>query len=185
MPQTIDIEVLLAGVYAVFLLVVALSLELVARHTHHRSMQMRTAGFRYHRHHDVWECPAGQQLKPIATDYARRVVRYRASAQICNACSIKHLCTESEEGREIEHNPDSWLESEIARFHRGISLALLFLAGLLLVVEIIRHQRPMELLILSGLLVPIALLGSQLLSAFLTPGRAVVGKDKETSRPFP
>jgi hypothetical protein len=51
--------------------------------------------------------------------------------------SIKHLCTESEEGREIEHHPDSWLESEIARFHRGISLALLFLAGLLLVVEMI------------------------------------------------
>jgi hypothetical protein len=73
--------------------------------------------------------------------------------------SQKHLCTESEEGREIEHNPDSWLESEIARFHRGISLALLFLAGLLLVVEMIRHQRPMELLILSGFLVPIAVLG--------------------------
>jgi hypothetical protein len=98
-------------------------------------------------------------------------IRYRAAAHVCNACSIKHLCTESEEGREIEHNPDSWLESEIARFHRGISLALLFLAGLLLVVEMIRHQRPMELLILSGFLVPIALLGSQLSSAYFAPRR--------------
>jgi hypothetical protein len=85
--------------------------------------------------------------------------------------SIKHLCAESDEGREIEHNPDSWLESEIARFHRGISLALLFLAGLPLVVEMLRHQRPMELLILSGFLVPIALLGSQLSLAFLAPRR--------------
>src|SRR5215831_16683778 len=67
----------------------------------------------YHRRHDVWECPTGQQLKPIATDYTRRLVRYRAPAHICNACSLKHLCTESDEGREIEHNPDSWLESEI------------------------------------------------------------------------
>ena len=184
MLQTIDIEVFLAGAYAIFLLIVVLGLELVARHAHHRSKQMRVAGFRYHRRHDVWECPTGQQLKPIATDYTRRLVRYRAPAHICNACSIKHLCTESDEGREIEHNPDSWLQSEIARFHHGISLALLFLAALLLVVEMLRHQRPMELLILSGLLVPIALLGSQLLSAFLTPGRAVVGKDKETSRPF-
>jgi len=114
MPQTIDIEVFLAGAYAVFLLLVALGLELVTRHAHHRSRQMRIAGFRYH--HDFWECPAGQQLKPIATDYAPRLVRYRAPAHICNACSIKHLCTESEEGREIEHNPDSWLESEIAPF---------------------------------------------------------------------
>jgi len=171
MPQTIDPEVLLAGAYAVFLLLVALGLELVARHAHHRSRQMRVAGFRYHRHHDVWECPTGQQLKPIATDYARRLVRYRAPAHICNACSIKHLCTESDEGREIEHHPDSWLESEIARFHRGISLALLFLAGVLLVVEMFRHQRPMELLILSGFLAPVALLGSQLSSAFFAARR--------------
>ena len=171
MSQTVDIEVFLAGAYAVFLLLVALGLELLARHSHHRSKQMRVAGFRYHRQHDVWECPAGQQLKPIATDYGRRLVRYRAPAHICNACSIKHLCTESEEGREIEHNPDSWLESELARFHRGISLALLFLAGLLLVVEMIRHQGPMELLILSGFLVPVALLGSQWSSAFLASRR--------------
>jgi len=171
MPQTIDIEVLLTGLYAMFLLLVALALELVARHVHHRSKQMRIAGFRYHRHYDVWECPAGQQLKPVTAEYARRPVRYRAPAHLCNACSIKHLCTDSEEGREIEHNPDSWLESEIARFHRGISLALLFLAGLLLVVEMIRHGRPIELLILSGFLAPIALLGTQLWLAFLAPRR--------------
>ena len=172
MLQTIDIEVFLAGAYAIFLLIVALGLELVARHAHHRSRQMRVAGFRYHRQHDVWECPTGQQLKPIATDYTmRRLVRYRAPAHVCNACSIKHLCTESDEGREIEHNPDSWLQSEIARFHRGISLALLFLAALLLVVEMLRHKRPMELLMLSGFLVPIALLGSQLSSTFLAPRR--------------
>lgn len=183
MSQAIDIEVFLAGAYAVFLLLVALGLELVARHTHHRSKHMRVAGFRYHRHHDVWECPTGQQLKPIATDYARRLVRYRAPAHICNACSLKHLCTESAEGREIEHNPNSWLESEIARFHRGISLALLFLAGLLLGIEMIRHQRPMELLFLSGFLVPIALLGSQLLSAFLSQSQGSLYKDKEAFRP--
>ena len=171
MPQTIDIEVLLAVAYAVFLLLVALGLELVARHAHHRSKQMRVAGFRYHRHHDVWECPAGQQLKPIATDYARRLVRYRAPAHICNACSIKHLCTESDEGREIEHDPGSWLESELAKFHRGISLALLFLAGLLLLVEMIRHQRPMELIVLGGFLAPVAFLGSQLSSAFFAARR--------------
>ena len=89
---------------------------------------------------------------------------------IRNACSIKHLCTQSDDGREIEHDPDAWLESELALFHRGISLALLFLAGLLLVVEMIRHENPTELLILSGFLIPVALLGSQLSSAFFTKG---------------
>jgi len=171
MLQTLDIEVLLAGGYSVFLILVAFSLELLARYSHRRSKQLRVAGFRYHRQHDIWECPTGQHLKPVASDYTRRLVRYRAPAHACNACSIKHLCTESDEGREIEHNPDSWLQSEIARFHRGISLALLFLAALLLVVEMLRHQRPMELLMLSGFLVPIALLGSQLSSTFLAPRR--------------
>jgi hypothetical protein len=171
MQQTIDIEVLLAGGYAVFLLLVALGLELLARHSHHRSKQMDVAGFRYHRQHDVWECPTGQQLKPLAADYGQRLVRYRAPAHICNACSIKHLCTASAGGREIEHDPDSWLKSEIARFHRGLSLALLFLAGLLLVVEMVRHERPTELLVLSGFLIPIALIGSQLSSAFLASRR--------------
>jgi hypothetical protein len=171
MQETVDIEVFLTSAYAVFLLLVAFGLELIARYSHHRSKQMRTAGFRYHRNHDVWECPTGQQLRPVASDYARRLVRYRAPAHVCNACSIKHLCTESDGGREIEHNPDSWLESEIARFHRGISVALLFLAALLLVVEMIRHERPTELLILSGFLVPIVLLGMQLASALFAPRR--------------
>jgi hypothetical protein len=161
----------LAGAYVVFLLLTAIGLELLARHSHHRSKQLHIAGFRYHSRPDVWECPTGQQLKPVATDYTNRLVRYRAAAHVCNACSIKHLCTESEDGREIEHNPDSWLESEMARFHRGISLVLLFLAGLLLVVEMIRHQRLMDLLVLSGFLLAIGLATSRLLTAFLTPRR--------------
>jgi hypothetical protein len=136
MVQSIDIEVLLAGAYAVLLILTALSLELVARYSHVRSENMRIAGFRYLRQHDIWECPTGQHLRPVASDYARRLVRYRALAHACNACSIKHLCTDSDKGREIK------LQSRIlapvrtcTRFHRGISLTLLLLSGLLLLVE--------------------------------------------------
>jgi hypothetical protein len=92
--------------------------------------------------------------------------RYRTPAHACNACSMKQICTASDTGREIEHNPDSWLESELSRFHRGISLSLLLLAELLLVAEMIRHQRITELLFLGLLLVPITLLETQLASAF-------------------
>ncbi len=69
-------------------------------------------------------------------------------------------------GREIEHDHDSWLQSELARFHRGISLTLLLFAQPLLVVEMVLHQRPTELLFLGGILVPITPVGTQLLSAF-------------------
>ena len=171
MLQTVDIEVVLACLYAVFLLVCAFGLELLARHSHHRSKQISVAGFKYHRRRDVWECPTGEQLKPVTTDHTHRLIRYRAPAHVCNKCSIKHLCTESDDGREIEHDPGSWLESELAKFHRGISLALLFLAGLLLLVEMIRHQRPTELLVLGGFLVPLVFLGSQLSSAFFAARR--------------
>jgi hypothetical protein len=50
-------------------------------------------------------------------------------------------------------------------------LALLFLAGLLLVAEMIRHATPLELLILSGFLAPVAFVGSQLSSTFLAARR--------------
>ena len=169
MLQIIDIEVLLAGGYSIFLILVAFSLEMLARYSHRRSELVRLAGFRYQRKHDFWECPTGELLRRIASDPGRRAARYRAPAHACNACSMKQICTGSDTGREIEHNPNSWLESELSRFHRGISLGLLLLAELLLVVEMLRHERPTELLVLGGLLVPITLLGTQLLSAFLAP----------------
>ena len=166
MLRTIHIEVFLSCAYAVFLVLVAFSLELAARYSHHRSKQVRLAGFRYHRHLDVWECPTGQHLWPVASDRSRQVYRYQAQAHVCNACSIKDLCTNSDHGRELEHHPNSWLESEVQRFHRGISLSLLVLAALLLIFEMIRHQRPIDLLVLSGCLGAVAVLATRLFAAY-------------------
>ena len=58
----IHFEVFLAAGYAVFLVVVALGLDLVARHSHRRSERYRTAGFIYHPTHDAWICPQDQLL---------------------------------------------------------------------------------------------------------------------------
>jgi len=115
---------------------------------------------------DVWECPTGQKLMRVAFDHHRRLSRYRAPAAACNACSLKQLCTGSDRGREIEHSPDSWLQSELARFRRGISLSLLLLAELLLIAELIRHQSATEWLFLGFLLLPLTFFGTQLVSAF-------------------
>jgi len=166
MLRTIDIEVLLSCAYAVFLVLVAFGLELAARYSHHRSKHVGLAGFRYHRQLDLWECPTGQHLWPVASDPSRRVYRYRAHAHVCNACSIKDLCTSSDQGRELEHNPNSWLESEVQRFHRGISLSILVLAASLLIFEMVRHQRPTELLMLSGCLGAVTVLAMRLFAAY-------------------
>ena len=166
MLRTIDIEVFLSCAYAVFLVLVAFSLELAARYSHHRSKRVRLSGFRYHPHLDLWECPTGQHLWPVASDPYRRLNRYRAHAHVCTACSIKDLCTESDRGRELEHNPNSWLESEVQRFHRGMSLSILVLAALLLIFEMIRYQTLTDLLVLSDCFSMVAVLATRLSAAY-------------------
>ena len=161
----VHVEVLLGAGYALFLVGVAIVLELLARHSHQRSQQYRTAGFKYLQHLDVWECPAGQQLSRIGLDLERRIARYRAPAKACNSCSLKNNCTDSDEGRELEHHLDSWLQSELHRFHRGISLALLLLAGVIVGAEVPRHGTPRDVAVLCGAAAPVAVAGSRMLSA--------------------
>lgn len=148
----IPTEALLTAGYAVFLLVIASGLELLARYSHRRTEGFHLAGFRYRNELDVWECPTGHHLRRTETDAPRRTLRYRAPAHACLACCIKQRCTDSDEGREIEHRLDSWLESEIRRFHRGISLVLLLLATFILTAEIIREMpaRPASRIRLHG-----------------------------------
>jgi hypothetical protein len=168
MNSGIHTEVVLSVAYALFLGGAAALLERLARHSHRRAEQYRNSGFTYRQKYDLWECPAGQPLTRSETDYERRVVRYRAPGHVCNSCSLKNNCTDSDDGRVIERPWDSWLQSELRRFHRGISLALLALAILLLVIEGALHRTPAELLLLGSLLFPIMVAGTRILGPFLS-----------------
>jgi hypothetical protein len=68
------VEVFLAAGYAAFLLGVAVGLDLLARHSHARSLRYRNAGFTYHPTHDAWICPEDQILSRSETDHERRLV---------------------------------------------------------------------------------------------------------------
>jgi hypothetical protein len=160
-------EVLLAGGYALFLVGVAAILEFVARHSHHRSERFRNAGFVYKPDLDVWECPTGHHLKREKTDFERKITHYRAPAHKCNACHCKQHCTDSDDGRLLEHRLDSWLQSELRRFHRAISLALLLLAVLVLGAEMLRYRETNDCIALLILLLPISFAGSRHLVSFL------------------
>jgi hypothetical protein len=146
---TVSPEVLLVTGYAVFLLVVAVALDRLARHSHARSERYRTAGFRYHPQQDVWVCPQDQMLWPTAYDEERRLMRYRARPSVCNVCPVKADCTTSPHGREITRESEPWPHSEAARFHRGIVLVLVGLAATLLVVAGIAHHGPGDLLVIA------------------------------------
>lgn len=156
-------EVLFAAGYAAFLTCGAFALEWLSAHTHRRALRFRTAGFSYDGLHDHWLCPEGEQLWPHAFDRERRLIRYRARAHVCNACPSKPRCTDSDRGREIVRPLDPWPHSEAGRFHRGIALLLVVLAGLMLLTEVARHHSPVESSLLVGLLVPVGLAARWLL----------------------
>lgn len=167
MISGIHVEVVLAATYAVFLAGLAFILETLAQHSHKRSERYRNSGFVYFHKMDFGECPAGRQLLRVDTDYQRRIVHYRAPADTCNSCSLKNNCTDSDEGRLLKSHLDSWVESELRRFHRGISLVLLLLATVILVAEAVRNVAPRDLLIVGGLLLPVGLAETKLFASFL------------------
>ena len=161
----LHLEVFLALTYAVFLMGVALFLEFLARQSHKKAEDYRNSGFVYFRGLDYWECPAGHQLVQLKTDHQRRITHYRAPASACNSCSLKLNCTDSDDGRVIERRLDSWIESELRRFHRGISLALLVLATILLAAEAFRYGHPHDRKALVAFLVLLGFTQLKLLSS--------------------
>lgn len=120
----------LAFGYAVALLVIAYGIDTMARRSAERVDRQRQGGFTYHADHDGWLCPQDQWLWPKSFDPDNRVMRYRGSPSICNACPVKHTCTASTDGREVSRAVDTWPASEAARFHRGIACAVTVLAVL-------------------------------------------------------
>jgi len=166
--MTIHPEVLLVVGYAIFLVSIAFGLDHLARHSHARSERYRTAGFTYHPSHDAWICPEDQILLRSEVDHGRRLVRYRGRPQICNHCPVKTECTDSDEGREVVRAMDPWPHSEAGRFHRGISLAVALIAGLILAAEAIRNHTPLELAVLGVVLTIVGLAAWHLHAAFRT-----------------
>ena len=134
----VSLEFILMMGYSVFLAVIALLLELAARHAHRRSLQVSTAGFTYHPDRDIWRCPEDQHLFPIFSGSAKGTVIYRAPASACNSCKSKAGCTDSDHGRQIERTDLKGVEYDMKRFHRAMSLTLLLLASLILIVELLR-----------------------------------------------
>jgi hypothetical protein len=159
-------EVFMAVGYTVFLLGVALGVDLMARRSHARSEHYRTAGFTYHPTHDAWICPEDQLLVRDEVDHERRLVRYRGRPQICNHCPAKSDCTDSDEGREVVRVMDPWPHSEAGRFHRGISLAVALVAVPILAAVALRNHAPLELAVLGAAFLVVALTAWRLHSAF-------------------
>ena len=117
-------EVWLAAGYCLAMVGLAYVIDGLARRAASVSEGGVAGGFRYHADHDAWQCPEDQWLWPHSFDPEHRVMRYRGSPSVCNACPVKHTCTTSHSGREVQRAVDAWPASEAARFHRGIACAV-------------------------------------------------------------
>ncbi len=159
-------EALLAVGYSSFLMVIAIGLDALARHSHRRSDQYRTAGFEFRPDLDLWICPEGQELHHVETDHHRRVARYRADSLVCNHCPRKADCTDSTQGREITRALDPWPHSEAGRFHRGVCVVMVTLAAVIATLALVRSEGPTEALLLTAVLGVAIALGVRLAAAF-------------------
>lgn len=121
---SVSIGVWLASAYAIVLLLIGYLIDTMARRAARRVESDASGGFVYHEDHDAWLCPEDQWLWPQAFDPENRVMRYRGSPSICNACPVKDTCTTSSSGREVVRAVDVWPASEAARFHRGIAVSV-------------------------------------------------------------
>jgi len=172
-------ESLLAAGYALFIALAALGLDALARHSHRRSELYRTGGFTYLRHVDAWECPEGERLHRIETDLQQRLARYRARAKACNACPRKAACTDSDTGREVTRTLDPWPRSEAGRFHRGMAIAMVGFAGLVVLAAGALHQGGGDVAVLGAALLGCGAIGLYLLADLRSAPSGFPGAENE------
>jgi hypothetical protein len=124
---SVGVDVWLASAYCLLLVGLAYAIDALARRAASVSEGGASGGFRYHEDHDAWTCPEDHWLWPQSFDPENRVMRYRGSPSVCNACPVKDTCTTSSSGREVQRAVDVWPASEAARFHRGIACVVVVL----------------------------------------------------------
>ena len=152
-------EVWLPAGYCLALVGLAYVIDGLARRAASVSEGGLSGGFTYHADHDAWICPQDQWLWPTTFDPDNRVMRYRASPSVCNACPVKATCTGSSSGREVVRAVDPWPASEAARFHRGIACSVLVM-GILWPIGMAFTRAPgVELAVLLGVSLLVALGG--------------------------
>ncbi|MEQ4304634.1 hypothetical protein ABNF97_25190 [Plantactinospora sp. B6F1] len=160
----VGVEAWLASTYCLALVGLAYVIDALARRAASISEGGMSGGFVYHEDHDAWQCPQDQWLWPQSFDAQNRVMRYRGTPSVCNACPVKSTCTTSSSGREVQRAVDSWPASEAARFHRGIACLVVLLGLVWPVGTALTGPGPDALLVLASAVVVALLLSLPLWS---------------------
>ncbi|GGM52940.1 hypothetical protein GCM10011608_42330 [Micromonospora sonchi] len=162
--SAVGVEAWLAATYCLVLVGLAYVIDTLARRAASISEGGMSGGFVYHADHDAWQCPQDQWLWPQSFDAQNRVMRYRGTPSVCNACPVKSTCTTSSSGREVQRAVDSWPASEAARFHHGIACLVVLLGLLWPIGTALTGPGPDALLVLASAVVVALLLSLPLWS---------------------
>jgi transposase len=73
--------------------------------------------FTYLPERDVYLCPQGQELTKSMTKYTENAYVYQSRAQVCNACPVQSLCTDSAKGRIIQRPFNQEYIERVRRYH--------------------------------------------------------------------
>jgi hypothetical protein len=117
--------------YIALVLLGARLMEALARLHFERGRRYGELGFNYDSLRDRYECPVGESLSLHSVDTANRLAVYRAPARACGDCVRKAHCVPHADARTIFRSLAAWAETDVAWFHRRLSI-LMFAAGALL-----------------------------------------------------
>jgi hypothetical protein len=124
-------EVWILLVYVAVILLGARLMEALARVHFERGRRYAEQGFTYDSVSDQYQCPAGESLSLRSVDTANRLAVYRAPVRACGSCALKGHCVPHADARTIFRPLAAWAETDVAWFHRRLSI-LMFGAGMLL-----------------------------------------------------
>lgn len=114
--------------YLIVLWVGGWVLELLARAHFLRAQRHAHFGFAYDPELDRYECPQGELLTLQTFDDRNKLAIYKAPASTCEECMLKAFCSPGDEGRRVYRALSEFHETDVGRFHRGLSLLILVVA---------------------------------------------------------
>jgi len=155
----LDLGLVLLLAYVFVLWVGGWALEFLARIHFQRARRYAHAGFTYDNELDRYECPQGELLTLHTFDDRDKLAIYKAPASSCNMCALKMFCAPHDEGRRVYRSLAEFHETDVGRFHRGLSLIVLGLALAFSLGGLLAWwNKPGEWLLLIALSVSIVLL---------------------------
>lgn len=124
----LDLGLVLLLAYLLVLWVGGGVLEFLASAHFHRAERYAHTGFAYDVELDRYECPQGELLTLHTFDDRNKLAIYKAPARSCNECVLKTFCAPHDEGRRVYRTLAEFHETDVGRFHRGLSLIILAVA---------------------------------------------------------